>query len=684
MNRPPPFLSFIRLAVLLGAGCFAGPALLAQSLPDALTPATGFAPALTVSDSYAQTLKTTTGGPEVVTTGTTKVSITANITGIVLANIDENTEFSISVGDLSVAGALGDAPGYVKGKTTAFIPFNTNDNGTPKGTNGVKLTWTATRLTVAITRSLADMTDPGSILAASMAGQVDPKVRDTVEASLVFGPASAATRPVFMQGTAAVKTQSEVELNSVTLTGAGDFIAPTVTITAPKNNIVAGPNVTVSGTAKDTINLARVEYAVNPASGTWINVPFTLVNPLPPAAPGWGPTTATWTFNLTNRPEGTTVIWVRAVDLSGNEAKPAMVSFYRNLPAPLLAGRWDALVQPAGAGGLRGAVTFTTDIKGGLSGKLTLEGVAGSTPFTGALAGADLHAIIKVKGLADITLTGLLDTLAPATAADVGIAGQLQLAGAALPAATFSAFRSHWSTKVPLPQTVTGRYHVTLDDASAPVLGHSYLILTTAKAGTVMGTIKLADGTAAATWSGVLGSGGQVPVFVPLYASKGSLSLQPQLALDTGAVTTPDATWRRPTNFTDKQFTAGFALDLTAQGARHTAPAASTRIFGLTDLDNQATASWSGDAVNPAGLEVVTITTANKAVFTINSSALKITIAPATGLITGDFKLPGTSILARYEALIVGNEALGFYIAPAPAGSAVKRFGAFELAPGGP
>jgi len=132
----------------------------------------------------------------------------------------------------------------------------------------------------------------------------------------------------------------------------------------------------------------------------------------------------------------------------------------------------------------------------------------------------------------------------------------------------------------------------------------------------------------------------------------------------------------------------GFDLSLPVQGARYTAPAAKTRILGLTDGSNQATATWVGDAVAPAVApavsQVMTITTAIKAVIAINPATLKVTIAPATGLITGDFKLPGTNVLAKYEAIIEGDAARGFYITPAPHRGVVKRFGTFELQPGEP
>lgn len=409
-------------------------------------------------------------------------------------------------------------------------------------------------------------------------------------------------------------------------------------------------------------------------------MPFTLVAPLPPD-PGWGPSTATWTFDLTNRPVGTTVVTVRAIDASGNESKPVTISFANPMPV-LLTGRWDALLEPQSADGLRGFLTFTCDAKGKLSGKLTQEGTAAPLSFTGTWFGTTLQAIIKAIGKPNLILTGTVNDLAPGTVAAASVTGQLQVNGAPSPAALFTAYRSHWSTAIPLPQIVIGRYHFALDASMVPpILGHGYIVLTTAKTGTALGTGKLADGSTI-TFSGVIGSGGQIPLYVSLYTSKGSWSALAVIGIDDGVPGVASALWRRPNNVSDKQFPAGFLLTPGMAGVKYVPPAANTRILGLTNADPDAVATWEGDAVAPAATQNFTLNTANKATFTPdNPNSLKITITTSTGLVTGDFKLPGSTVLAKYDAILVGNAVLGHYIAPAATGTTNKRFGRMQMAP---
>ena len=88
-----------------------------------------------------------------------------------------------------------------------------------------------------------------------------------------------------------------------------------------------------------------------------------------------------------------------------------------------------------------------------------------------------------------------------------------------------------------------------------------------------------------------------------------------------------------------------------------------------------------GDGVEaPAILQPVLVSLANKISPDGSSPTFNATFSPATGLITGSFKLPTTpAATASFSALAVGDKAMGHYIAPTPAGVPEKRYGHFLL-----
>ncbi len=705
----------------------------AFGIVDPLETVTGFAPAFTLNESITDTIKTTVetfptepGLPpepplvtrEVVTSDTSSISITANITGINLANIGPATPFEIKVGALSATGTLGDDPTYTETnkatKRSIFIPARFNpETGAVIGSTGIKLSWTATRLTITISRSNLDDTNAGSAAALGFAGSPDAgkteSIKDVIPVSVKFAEFDSAPRDAFLQGTTAVRRQTygsedagnfeEFLLNTVRVTGAFDLALPTATITAPTNNSSPGASFTLSGRATDGHGLESVEYTNSPEpTAQW--VPITNITDLPPALPTtlgatpWGTRNKSWSLPLSGQPFGTNKFWVRAVDTSGNRSNPVSVSLINPLPT-LLTGRWDGLITPTAAG-RRGYLTFTSDTKGALlTGKLLLEGSTTALPFTGSWSGENITANIFRRSGRPLLLTGTINSTSPANAGAALLSFTLAelaagIADPPLPLGSGTAFRSPFSTtnklqKLPNPAPSLGRFNLSIapgNGTSSPS-GCGYMSLSVVETGAVTVTGKTADGFSF-TASPVLGAAGQVPVFIPLYDGLGSLSVLEVIDMTLGTVADTSANWNRPASFKDKQFASGFSITPTIQGERYLAPPVNTRVLGLIAASPNAGAEWIGDAVPTAMTQALEVSKTNVVAAIGGNTAFKAIITSTTGVITGSFTLPGSKVATPWSALIVGNQAEGHYISPPVAPSVINRFGKITLSSDSP
>lgn len=697
----------------------------AQAQVDTLAPVKGFVPSLTLTESSTDSVKSTTiptgpGTPamvmrELVPADKSSVTIVANITGIDLASINPDTSFEVSIGPMTVAGFLGLDSTYTEAnqatKRSIFIPAKTDfETGKAIGSNGTKISWAATRLTITIVRALGDDIDPGLIAAMGLAGQVEPgitgTVRDTVPVSVSFGNLVSEPRSCFIKGTTLMREQkfgSESQgnfeaffLNTVSLTGAFDTAVPTVSITSPVNNSSPGAAFTLVGKAGDTNGIDSVEYSTDPlAPLPWEPLVEELTD-LPPALAEntlgeflWGTTNKQWTLSLVGQPFGTNKIWVRSVDSSGNRSLPATIALINPVPA-LLTGRWDGLEIPT-QDGRSGYLTFTCDVKGALTGKLSLDGSAAPLSFTGLWSGGDISASIKRPIGLPLLLTGTVNSTSPANAAAALITFALKAPAAVTGAPNVdfgagTAFRSPFSSTNKLPKTpvaspALGRFNLAIaqGDGTASPSGSGYFSMVVGDTGVVTIAGKLADGSPL-TMGAVLGASGQVPIFIPLYGNKGSFSVLEQIDMTLGTLLAGTSTWQRPANFTDKQFPAGHMVNLDTTGGRYTAPALMTRVLSLLAASPNASAQWMGGAAPAAQTQILEVTKTNTVLPVGGNAKFTAVIASATGIISGNLPLPGTAVVAPYSSMIVETQAEGHYIAPSLPGTLPKRFGKFSLA----
>lgn len=689
---------------------------------DPLATVNGFAPSLTLTESMVDSIKTTSepnpDGPplilhEPVTTDRSSLTLVANISGIDLASIDPTTAFSVTVGGLTAAGTLGDDPAYTDlnkaTKRSIFIPAKVNpETGKAIGTNGIKLSWTATRLTLTISRASDDDTDPGAVAASAFVNLLEPgsrsDIRETMSATVSFADLTSAPRPVFIKGSASMRVQKfgsedagtleEFQLNNVSVTGEFDTSPPSVSILSPANNSSPGPNFTLTGKAGDGKGVDSVEFTDNPADpDSWqpLAEPLTDLPPDLPATFGdnaWGTTNKAWSLSLTGQPFGTNHIYVRSTDSSGNRSTPAMVALINPVPA-LLTGRWDGLARSK-PGGKDGCLTFTCDSKGTLSGKLTLEGSAAPLSFTGAWSGQTIRATLKRSKEPSLLLSGTVNSTSPASASAALIYFDLELPPAVdgdpnLPFSSGTVFRCPFSSAQKLPRLpvispALGRFNFKTaegDGLSTPS-GNGYFSLDVADTGLVNITGKTADGTSFTLGSN-LGANGQVALFAPLYGNRGSFFGLEQIDMTLGTVIADDCTWRRPPSFTDKQFPDGFAVNLDVSGARHVTPAKNVRVMSLNANAPNSSAVMTGEGITALPPQLLEVTSGNTVVPIGGSSDFKAMITPGTGMVTGSFNLPGSKTAAKWSALIVGNRAAGFYVAPPLPKTTASRFGRIEL-----
>ncbi len=665
--------------------------LAAAHAADPLDKTATFTPSITFTETHSEKVVGAAGSREVTVSQSANATLVANLGGIVLGNINASTAFELNFGGAHVSFTLGEIPTYVPGQTTAFYCWNGWDGANkPLGTSGVKLIWSATKLTVTLTMR-NEVSRPSAIACDDFLGAVDPDtsgpigLRDSVDVDVRFGPIGSTPRKVYFTGTSSVShasfaaTSEEFDLNAVSVTGSADYTAPKVALLTPAQGALVGAAITLTGSASDEHGLDKVRWSPDPATpSAWEDVTTSIL--APPANGLWGTTTAAWTLDLTNLPHGITKLWVKSVDESHNESPAKLITLVNPLLAPV-AGRWIAALAPTNAvGALRGAISLAFAANGSCTGTLTLE--KATHAFTGSLlADESLLITIKRTGLPNLVITGTLNSFSPVNAAAGLLTGAVSVDGTTL--ATFAARRAPYSNSVLAEAALAGRFNLISSLPTAPY-GHAYLIALTARNGVASISGRLPDGISI-TWSGALETDGSLPMFVRLYGNGGSLSGTVTIDSSSHSVPGSSVKWVRPASYSDKQFPAGFTQDMLVAGVAYSAPLAGTRVMNLASSTFNAKAAWTPDALTLPTEVTFTVNANNSLLVPANPQGLALTLSPATGLWTGSFRVPaaatGTATVAAAVYLLIDStSARGFYVAPALTGSTAKRFGLITIA----
>lgn len=274
---------------------------------------------------------------------------------------------------------------------------------------------------------------------------------------------------------------------------------------------------------------------------------------------------------------------------------------------------------------------------------------------------------VQVKtGSASKSAKGLLEGSAPQVKVDVGgVQLRLTLGTNGLIAgthgeATVSGWRQVWDAKLNPASRREGYYSIGLlleddedEDVATIPQGSGYATFSVVPAGTLKLVGKTADGQAltAATF---LGPNGEIAVYVPLYANKGTLVgdnvvlAEDEEGLFVGNSITGLVTWQKPVT-TGRTYPAAFGpVDLAVTGG-YLAPAAKGQIvLGLPDVGSfnlefeKGGVDLSATEANVANLKWTEDDTVSFTGAT-NGSGATLKVDKATGAVSGTFSLKETA-----------------------------------------
>jgi hypothetical protein len=342
-----------------------------------------------------------------------------------------------------------------------------------------------------------------------------------------------------------------------------------------------------------------------------------------------------------------------------------------------LAGQFSGILDPSALNsGLGGSLVIKTTTSGTFTGTLILGATKYS--FSGSFNGTTgactpITIIRKAPFTTNLTLALTMD-LSASSPTRGGLTGTLSDGG---PPEAVAAFREVWSKPLPASYFADAKGSVYnaalfldpahLNDDHFPQ-GVSYARITADQLGKIKLSGKLADGTGI-TGSGIMWPDGQLPLFIPLYSSKGSLV--GTLQLGTGFAEDLVSDNEISGSLEWKRFTTGFSTRVNASGGVYTAPAKGSRVMDLGSAANHAAIVLN---LMKGGLSStisanLTLSTANLVTaVTPNNNSIKITLTPASGLVAGEFVVGLRK--AKVESLILpanplnDSEAYGFFLLP--------------------
>lgn len=346
-------------------------------------------------------------------------------------------------------------------------------------------------------------------------------------------------------------------------------------------------------------------------------------------------------------------------------------------------------------GNMGSMVTLSVDGKGACSVKV----LTGATSVSGvgqlALASAgqalakDLAALVDPLSVGQARLSmklsnlGTLDVLFdPAAGTFSGTVGN----GAK--SAMVNGWRNAWAEVSGGAAKMVGTYHFALSQGNADAAlpqGSGFGSLTVAQTtGAIVCSGSLADGVSFASNVGFVGQNGEVLLYAPLYANRGSLggvvAIQPGKNAPLDNAMGGGVTWLKPAPLgttQDTVYRAGFGpIPLTLTGSIYAAPGKGGRVMGLpasTSSNAQLLFSAGGLPANLSQPVLVANPSAtglsNTAVAVGGVNGVKITrFDAATGVFAGEFTPVGTTRKASFSGEIVSvngrASGYGFFLLP--------------------
>jgi hypothetical protein len=188
-------------------------------------------------------------------------------------------------------------------------------------------------------------------------------------------------------------------------------------------------------------------------------------------------------------------------------------------------------------------------------------------------------------------------------------------------------------------------------------LGDSYLTLTVDTGGKVTYSGYLADGTPVGPASVPVSGIGTVPVYAPLYTSKGSIF--GWLTFDSGqpsAGLTGWLNWIKHAN-AGACYPAGLTNQVTVEGARYTPPAnTTTRVIEMT---NGAVIFEGGNLTAPL-TNAIMLTASNKVIDLSLANKLSLSVTVSNGVFSGSVREPGLTKSNVFKGVLLQDESCGY------------------------
>jgi|GEM_PF-2153567 len=339
---------------------------------------------------------------------------------------------------------------------------------------------------------------------------------------------------------------------------------------------------------------------------------------------------------------GVYLVQVKASNAGGTSAMVTAPLIVKAL-APAIVGSFTGLVDrdASANGGLGSVFTLTTTSTGAFT--LQVKSAATTSSVKGFLAGSAPQVSVNV-GSSLLSLT-----LDPVTNLVTGTHG----------AADINGWRMVWDKKFNPAASREGYYSVALDladeeDLEDDIIPHGvgYANFSVLSAGTLKITGKTADGqtlTAATT----LGPDGQIAVYTPLYAKKGSVMGQWEIAEDAEGLfmendVSGEMSWQKPLT-KGRAYAAAFGpTDLAVEGGYLGYSARGPVALGLPDTGEISVTFAGGgveaSAVNPdvTGAKWTEAYAVNMT-GAVNAGAVTLKVNKATGAVTGAFTLQETT-----------------------------------------
>lgn len=386
------------------------------------------------------------------------------------------------------------------------------------------------------------------------------------------------------------------------------------------------------------------------------------------------------------------------------------VSSVTSTPATVsvLGGTFHGLIErnPTLNGNLASRIEVTTTASGACSLKITSGGL--STSVTGQLAtGKTSQAVLELPVAKVGTLALVMD------ASGNKLTGTLKNAGGTS-SASVSAWRNPWAQTAGNAAKVKGPYTFYFEQADKSLslpqgYGHaSFVVNGTTGNLTVVGS--LADGSAISA-STFVGKDGQILLYAPLYANRGSvagtLSVTQGVSAPQNNAVHGSATWFKPASVPsakDTFYPSGFGpIPLNVSGGFYVAPLAGGRIMSLPVGGNNAALAFKLGGLQAEIDQLFTISNPSPSGLTntasipanANPNGVKLpTLTASSGLFAGEFTLSGTARLAPFSGRIVTSggqtKGYGFFLLPKVPGAgettatAPRLSGQVLLKPAGP